>query len=406
MLYTLESLHLCPLACARCHFIYRDYLLSRPIVFPHGYANFGIGHGSLRAALNFPSAFAGHRRYLIEVSDLNATQCRWIDPKQKSCNENVDIVDILFDCTRVAWGGLSINSTMGANIGPDMYFVNFIKAGVTVNGGHEVMLHEAWLGATFYSTKNHTQSEAGSTAIEILGNDHIVSDVIVFGGQTGVLVTGGANLIEGVHTWNDGTHAASPGWGIVISNTQSVRILNCYLDYTALRIEGPNHISVADSFFLGGATIVLAPRTDNKLPAGVVGTVLTDNTWENFNMPTNNTVVVDERASVFDTPIDFIMSGNIGCDSMTPKAITITKSLRKPNSTTWDFDFSGTLLFPHLPITNARYSLMADAGFVRHVSRPPNGPSLQQISVVTDAPISGTVTMTVSQGMFTAGNGW
>ena len=52
-----------------------------------------------------------------------------------------------------------------------------------VHGGHEVMIHEAWLGATYYGTPNHTLSEAGSTAIELIGNDHVVSDVIVFGGQ-------------------------------------------------------------------------------------------------------------------------------------------------------------------------------------------------------------------------------
>ena len=79
------------------------------------------------------------------------------------------------------------------------------------------------------ATVNHTQTEAGSTAIELFGNDHVVSDVIIFGGQVGVHVTGGANLIEGVHTWNDATHAPSPGYGILISNTQSVRCLGVYL---------------------------------------------------------------------------------------------------------------------------------------------------------------------------------
>ena len=384
-----------------------DFLLSRPIVFPHGYANFGIGHGSLRAGDGFPRAADGFRRYLVEVSDLNATQCQRIDPGQKACTENVDIVDILFDCSRVAWGALSINYTMGANVGPDMYMVNFVKAGVSIHGGHEVMVHEAWLGASFYGTKNHTQGEAGSTAIEVRGNDHIVSDVIVFGGQTGVLVAGGANLVEGVHTWNDGTHAASPGHGVVISNTQSVRVLGCYLDYTALRIEGPAHMSVVDSFFLGGGTLVLAPRTDGKTLQGVVGTVITDNTWANYNMPANNTVVVDERASLFgDAPIDLIMQGNIGSSTMTPRAVTVTMSRHLPNATSWEFDFTGGLLFPHLPIVDTKYSLMADDGFPRHASRPPYGPNLQMVSVVTDVPVSGTVTITVTQGIFTTGNGW
>ena len=61
--------------------------------------------------------------------------------------------------------------------------------------------------------------------IRMLGNDHVISDVIIFGGQTGVYCDHGANLIEGVHTWNDGTHAASPGHGIVVDETQGVRVL-------------------------------------------------------------------------------------------------------------------------------------------------------------------------------------
>jgi hypothetical protein len=232
-----------------------DYLISRPIVIPHGYGNFRIAHGVLRASPEFPTASG---RYLVEISDLSVEQCRAVDPKQKSCNENVGIEDVFFDCSRRAWGGLQINATMGANIGPDIYFLNFMHAGLTIHGGHESMLHEAWLGATYYGAPNHTQSEAGSVAIEVLGNDHIISDVIIFGGQIGVYVNGGANLIEGVHTWNDATHAASPGFGIVVDETQSVRVLGVYLDYTALRLVDPSHISVVDSFFLGMGTIVIA----------------------------------------------------------------------------------------------------------------------------------------------------
>jgi|EP01047_Picozoa_sp_COSAG01_P030965 hypothetical protein len=192
-----------------------DYLLSRPVTIPAGYGNFRIAHGTLRAGPAFPMELG---RYLLEISDLSVQGCRAVDPKQKSCNENVGVEDILFDCGRRAWGGLQVNATMGANIGPDIYFVNFLHAGLTIHGGHESMLHEAWAGATYYGTKNHTQSEATSVAIEVLGNDHVISDVIIFGGQIGVYCNGGANLIEGVHTWNDATHAPSPGFGIVVNS--------------------------------------------------------------------------------------------------------------------------------------------------------------------------------------------
>eukprot|EP01048_Picozoa_sp_COSAG05_P014322 COSAG05_NODE_1610_length_4408_cov_4.339290_3_plen_320_part_00 len=178
-----------------------DYLLSRPVVIPHGYGNFHISHGTLRAG---PGWTTPGSRFLLEISDLSVEQCRAIDRKQKSCNEKVGIEDIFFDSQHRAAGGLQINATMGANVGPDIYFLNFLKAGLSIHGGHESMLHEAWLGASYYGTPNHTQSEAGSVAIEVLGNDHIVSDVIIFGGQIGVYCNGGANLLEGVHTWYDG----------------------------------------------------------------------------------------------------------------------------------------------------------------------------------------------------------
>jgi hypothetical protein len=52
--------------------------------------------------------------------------------------------------------------------------------------------------------------------------------VVVFAGQTGVRTTGGANLIEGVHTWNSGTTAPPcTGHGILVQ-APSTRVLNAY----------------------------------------------------------------------------------------------------------------------------------------------------------------------------------
>ena len=63
-----------------------DYLISRPIVVPHGYGNLRIAHGTLRASPNFAP-----NRYLLEISDVTVEECRKIDPKQKSCNENIGV---------------------------------------------------------------------------------------------------------------------------------------------------------------------------------------------------------------------------------------------------------------------------------------------------------------------------
>ena len=46
----------------------------------------------------------------------------------------------MLDGQLVARGGLEINATMGGNVGPDNFFIGFAHAGLTVNGGHEVMV--------------------------------------------------------------------------------------------------------------------------------------------------------------------------------------------------------------------------------------------------------------------------
>ena len=65
----------------------------------------------------------------------------------------------------------------------------------------------------------------------------------------------------------------------------------------------------------------------------------------------------------------------------------------------------------HCTCIGYRYSLQIDAdgggeggeggGFERHASRAPIG---QTVAVETDVPVSGVVTLTATQGVFTAGN--
>jgi hypothetical protein len=393
-----------------------DYLLSRPIVLPRGYGNIRFAHGSLRAD---PETFPVDR-YLLEISDINKTECARLGGRGASCNEDISIEDLFFDGSHRAYGCLQISNTMGANVGPDIYALNFQHAGITVHGGHEAMVHEAWLGANYFGTKNHTLLEAGSTAIEVLGNDHVISDVVIFGGQTGVYTANGANLLEGIHTWNDATHAHSPGHGIVVDGTQSIRVINCYLDYTALRLVDPVHISVMNTFFLGGGTLVVAAGKK----AIVDGLTVMDNTWNQFNsgawVTGNVTLVVDERnGTKFSKVTDVVMLGNIGSSagkaSMAPRAVTATQTLTQHTpSTRWEFDFSGVFAFPNLGIVDVQYSIeigggesrggesaLAAGAFARHASRPPVG---QRVAVETDVPVVGTVTLTATQGFFTPGN--
>ena len=97
------------------------------------------------------------------------------------------------------------------------------------------------------------------------------------------------------------------------------------------------------------------------------------------------------------------MLGNVGSNRMPARAITATRSLYLANATHWVFDFSDAFVFPSLPIAEATYSLTTKAGcaWARHTLRPPEG---QRVVVETDVPVSGTVVVTATQGVFSVGN--
>lgn len=367
-----------------------DYQISRPVSIPEWYGNFRIVGGTLRAGPTFPTD-----RYLLEIGGDMAA-CKQAN-KQKSCNEKIGIEDLFFDGDLRAKGGVQINATMGGNLGPDLYFIHFDQAGLTVNGGHEVLLHEAWFGRLYYDAKNKTGNLGSSVAIELNGNDHVVSDVIIFAAQTGVTVNGGANLIEGVHCWNDGS--LKGGHGIVVT-ASSTRLDGCYLDFTDLVLEDPFHVSVSNGFFLGMGTIVLRAGSQ-----GIVeGLSLMANSWHNANMPHNDTVVLDERGQTFKSVKDLVMLGNVAdSDKFTTRAVTVSKSLTQTAATRWVFDFADAFVFPSIPINSVTYSIsIAGSGFARHAARPAVN---QTVMVETDEPVDATVTVTASQSVFSVGNG-
>ena len=302
----------------------------------------------------------------------------------------------MFDGSHVARGGLLINATMGANAGPDLFFIGFNRSGITVNGGHEVMIHQSWFGCDYYSERHIDRT--GSTAIELFGNDHYVSDAVVFNAEVGLVSTGGANLIEGLHCWNDATGLGGHG---IISTATSTRFHAIYMDYTSVVLEDPTHVSLTDSFFLGMGTLVL------RSAKGVVdGLLVQDNTWANWNMPSNYTVVLDERSGTpFHSVTDMVMNGNVGNVKMAARAVRSTRTVELEGARRFHVDFSKDLVFPNLPIVTAMYSIaIAGQGvFARHAMRPPVGLA---VSVETDVPVDASVTVSVSQSNYSAGNGF
>jgi hypothetical protein len=112
------------------------------------------------------------------------------------------------------------------------------------------MIHESWLGEYLYSDpRSHNRQYLNAAGIILNGNDHYIDNTIVFSALIGVVVTGAANLLTGVHTWNLGE--ALGGIGILIDSpgyTQN-RLIGCYLDYNDIVAINPEHLTIVDGFF-------------------------------------------------------------------------------------------------------------------------------------------------------------
>jgi hypothetical protein len=140
--------------------------------------------------------------------------------------------------------------------------VNFTTTGFDIEGGHEVELHESWVGACWYTPPSscwlNSSALGSTTGILINGNDHILDNVVVFAGLVGVAVRGAANLVTATHTWNTQSGAVPAGIGIDVSVWQN-RFVSPYLDYVPLVCRGCALTVITDGFFLGGAQIIFEP---------------------------------------------------------------------------------------------------------------------------------------------------
>jgi hypothetical protein len=172
------------------------YNISRPLVFPQLVGNFQIVRGTLRAGPSFPGD-----RFMIEIGNVSCAP-----DGQKVCNEFVNLNEIFLDAGHVAAGALDVKHTMGLTLGPSAFVTGFNDAGVRVEGGHEIVISEAWFAEYYWSEEK--PATAHSIGIQLSSPDNILSNVIVFDfTKVGVMVgdgtlNDGCNVLEAVHTWN------------------------------------------------------------------------------------------------------------------------------------------------------------------------------------------------------------
>jgi len=209
------------------------------------------------------------------------------------------------------------------------------------------MVSDTWVAAYFWSSP--LKEKTNTTGILVAGNDHYVSDTIVFSARVGVELTGAANILSGVHTWNCAT--SNGGVGIVNKESQN-RFIGVYLDYTHMLLvgsAGANVITVSGGFFLGGAAVVFVATTptDSVRQVALIG-----NEWAYSG---NTPYMVNETAGTWVSVTDLTVSGTAAWNGQAYAGPAATKlaSNQPAGSDVWQFDFADVLLFPGVAIDPA-----------------------------------------------------
>jgi hypothetical protein len=185
------------------------YLLSQPLAIPQYVGNLRVIDGTLRASPAFPPA-----GFVLTVGGGACSP----PSGQGSCNENVGMSGLTLDGAHVAAGCLKVSSTMGATLDASSAVFGFNQTGIHIAGGHEVMVSETWVAAYFWSDPNKEKTD--TVGILVAGNDHFLSNVIVFSAKVGARLTGAANKVVDLHTWNEAT--GNGGIGILNEESQNI----------------------------------------------------------------------------------------------------------------------------------------------------------------------------------------
>jgi hypothetical protein len=227
--------------------------------------------------------------------------------------------------------------------------------------------------------------------VQINGNDHFVNDVIVAGfTHIGVEVNAEANILTGVHTWNNVL-----GVGIAV-NAPQVRLHGCYLDFNALVFSDPSRVVVQESFFLGTNAVFKAVQKDTLEWIRFQG-----NTYaaKGPSIELQGKFAGGTSVNIVDDIAGWEPVGPPPWGDLNRTQIKLTRarrSLRLNAATKWAFDFSDVLLLPTIDEVTYSISLAAGSGFPRHAAREPVGTT---VVVETDIPVTGTVVVEVAQAV-------
>ena len=367
------------------------YLLTAPIVIPSNYGNVRFTGGTLRA-----HGWSDASRFIVEVGDSSCKN------GQASCNMEIGFSGMLFDSNLEAAGSMKITATMGVSVGPLTYHMGFLKAGMDIEGGHEVMVHESWFGEFYWGNPPAFNVSVFNNTVGILinGNDHVITDVIVFSSQIGIQVNGGANLVSGAHTWNCATKRGGRG---IVSTFRNTRLEGIYMDFTDFTVVDPSATVVSDSFFLGGGRIELVPGSK----ATVTGLDLRDNTfWDPYGLTDGATVITNTTSpwssgKSFSSVTDASMSGTMIQPGtiFRPLSPRVTRTVKVTQAATRvEIDFAPHMPFSvtEAPVQSVEYSISASGSSFPGSAARFNSTSLV-VSIETSEAFTGSVTVTADQ---------
>lgn len=375
-----------------------DYLISLPIVIPSNYSNYKIMHGTLRAnPVNFSTS-----DYLMVFGTPNTDCVNWGD----SCVENGSVEDLFLDGNAIAAGGIQFIQVIGFNAGPDLFVINFTTAGIDIEGGHEVILHDSWIASCWYTPPSlcwlNATALGNTVGVLVNGNDHYMTDSVVFGALTGVEVNGAANVFTNIHTWNTQSGSVPNASGILDTVWQNRYI--AYLDFVPFVCQGCAVTTLTNSFFLGGAQILFRPHP-NGYP--VRGVYIAGNQFAGIPdglstvlalppLPTEMNYSLIQDVTITGTMID----NTNAVSRSTVATVTVTNTTFPVT-----IDFTNHLVWnptdPNTPIQTVSASvinLSTEPETVDYTILPPQG---GQVTVIGTTHVDVTVTVTVDQSLRT-----
>ncbi|KAA8537178.1 hypothetical protein F0562_029690 [Nyssa sinensis] len=352
-----------------------NYMISRPLRLPTaGLGNLMIHGGTITASDDFPTD-----GYLI---DLSASSSNNNDFNY----EYITLRDLMLD-SNYRGGGIQVVNSLRTSI-DNCYIAHFTTNGILVQGGHETYIRYSFLGQHITAGSDPGERNFSGTAINLMGNDNAVTDVVIFSAAIGIMVSGQANTLSGVHCYNKATGFGGTGIYLKLPGLTQTRIVNCYMDFTGIVAEDPVQLHISSCFFLGDAYILF------KSINGVVnGVNIVDNMFSGSDKGIE-IVQLDQKNGAF-KDIDQVVIERNNVKGMKIKG-TVARASVEGNSSSWTIDLNPTLLFPNL-INQVQYTLSTSVtnSFPNHALR---SVSNNRVVIESDVAIPATVFVLVDQG--------